>query len=179
MTKKGLYPVLSAVFAAFLAILSQASIPTPFGIPFTLQTFAISLYGFILGPLWATVTLAVYMALGIVGLPVFSGFGSGIGALLGPTGGFIWGFFALAFFCGISKNFKYVYIKILFCFIGILICHLCGIAQYALLYKVSFVTASITVSLPYILKDVLCIIAAFCLSPKIISALKKFGSDNL
>ena len=177
MMKKGLInPVLAAVFAAFSAILSQIAIPTPFGIPFTLQTFAVALYGFILGPLWATVTVAVYLMLGLVGLPVFSGFGGGIGALLGPTGGFLWGFLILALFCGAGQKSKNFFIKITFSITGLLICHLCGILLFSYLYKVTLISSAVTVSLPYILKDILCILAALAIAPKINRVLKAIFS---
>ena len=83
--------VLCALFAAITAVLSQIAIPMPSGVPVTLQTFAIALCGFYLCTARATVSTVVYVLLGAVGVPVFSGFKGGIASIVGPTGGFIIG----------------------------------------------------------------------------------------
>ena len=80
---------------AFMAV--AAWITVPFGpIPFTLQTLAVMFVMFALTPKQAIASIAGYIALGAVGLPVFSGFKGGLAALMGPTGGFIVGFIAAA-----------------------------------------------------------------------------------
>lgn len=61
-------------------------------VPFTLQTLVLAMLPIALGGRDAVVTVAVWMVAGAIGLPVFSGFSGGIGHILGPTGGFIWGF---------------------------------------------------------------------------------------
>ena len=72
--------VMVAVFAAVMAVLSQISIPLPTGVPVTLQTFAVALCGYTLGVSMGGTALAVYLAIGAVGVPVFAGFGGGVGA---------------------------------------------------------------------------------------------------
>ena len=62
------------------------------GVPITLQTLWVFLAGLVLGPLWAGVSFVCYLLAGLVGLPVFAGGNSGLGVLLGPTGGFLVGF---------------------------------------------------------------------------------------
>ena len=74
-----------------LSVCAWISIPTPV-VPFTLQTFGAFFLFYFFGGKKATASILVYMALGAVGIPVFSGFGSGIGVLFGPTGGYIFGF---------------------------------------------------------------------------------------
>lgn len=70
-----------------------AWVTVPFGpVPFTLQTFAVAIAVMALRPKEALAAVAGYLALGAVGLPVFSGMRGGIGMLAGPTGGFLWGF---------------------------------------------------------------------------------------
>ncbi len=81
--EKAIQIVLVGVFAAVLAVLSQISIPLPSGIPVTLQTFAVALCGYALGWKRGLLATAVYVALGLVGLPVFSGFSGGVGSVLG------------------------------------------------------------------------------------------------
>ena len=84
----------NALFAVLLTVCAWISVPLP--VPFTLQTFAIFAALGILGGRRGTWAVAVYLLLGAVGLPVFSGFRGGLGALLGTTGGYILGFLALA-----------------------------------------------------------------------------------
>lgn len=86
---------LIALFAAVISVTSFISIPTP-GVPITLQTFGVFCALYLLGGRRGTVAVAVYIALGAVGLPIFSGFTGGVGRLLDSTGGFIIGFLALA-----------------------------------------------------------------------------------
>ena len=87
--------VLSALFAALLCICAWISLPLG-ALTFTLQTFAIFLALLTLGGKWGSVSILVYIFLGAMGLPVFSGFQGGLGALFGPTGGCIFGFMLTA-----------------------------------------------------------------------------------
>lgn len=82
-----------ALCAALMAVCAWITIPLPFNlISFTMQTFAVFLTLGLLGGGLGTVSIIVYLMLGIVGLPVFSGFRGGFGVLLGPTGGYLAGF---------------------------------------------------------------------------------------
>ena len=83
-----------AVFAALMAVCAWISIPA--AVPFTLQTFAVFTAIGLLGGKRGTIAVAVYILLGAMGVPVFSGFSGGPGALLGVTGGYIIGFLAAA-----------------------------------------------------------------------------------
>ena len=92
--------IITAMFAAVIAVLAQIAFPLPSGVPVTLQTFAVALTGVVLGAKLGTISTFIYILLGAVGVPVFSGFNGGLGAIVGKTGGFIWGFLFLAFFAG-------------------------------------------------------------------------------
>lgn len=81
----------AALFAIIIAGLSQLTIPVGL-IPLTGQTFAIGLAVTFLGTRTGTMAIIIYLLLGLIGLPVFAGFSSGIGVLLGPTGGYLVGF---------------------------------------------------------------------------------------
>ena len=91
MTKSLKELILAAEFAAIIAVLSQFTIPLGI-IPLTGQTFAIGLTATFLGKRTGTVAVFIYLLLGLIGLPVFSGMTSGIGVLFGPTGGYLIGF---------------------------------------------------------------------------------------
>ncbi|MEG1426953.1 MAG: biotin transporter BioY, partial [Oscillospiraceae bacterium] len=98
--------VMTGLFAAVVVVLTMISIPMPSGVPITLQTFAVALCGYLLGRKYGVASVLVYMAIGAIGLPVFSGFHGGVGALVGLTGGFIWGFLPMAFLCGLAVKKK-------------------------------------------------------------------------
>lgn len=91
-----------ALFTFLTIVSAQVAIPLPGGVPFTLQTLVIPLTAAIAGPVLGTLTTALYLLLGAVGLPVFSGFSGGFAALIGPNAGFLWGFLPLAALTGLS-----------------------------------------------------------------------------
>ena len=80
-----------ALFAALLAVCAWICIPVS-DIGITMQTFGISLALLLLGGKWGSISIGIYLLLGLCGAPVFSGFRGGFGVLLGATGGFLWGF---------------------------------------------------------------------------------------
>jgi len=92
--------VLCALFAALTAILSQIIIPIG-PVPINLATFAVFCAGALLGSKLGALSLALWAAIGAVGVPVFTMFRSGFGALLGPTGGYIIGYIPAAFVVGL------------------------------------------------------------------------------
>ena len=157
-----------ALITAATAIVSQISIPLPSGIPITLQTLAVAFAGYLLGMKYGTVSVGVYIALGAVGAPVFTGFTGGFHKFLSPTGGFLWGFLLLALACGASNIWKWAKNEKLFAVLlgvaGILLCHLCGIIQFAAVSGTDPVAAAIICSLPYLPKDIACAVAAYFLA---------------
>lgn len=84
--------VTAALLAALLGASAWIAVPTPVGVPFTFQTFVVILIALLLPPGWAAASVGTYLALGFIGVPVFAGFRGGPGVLLGPTGGFLFGF---------------------------------------------------------------------------------------
>ncbi|MGE7954114.1 biotin transporter BioY [Lysinibacillus xylanilyticus] len=94
--------VLAAFGAAIIAVLAQVSIPLPFSpVPITGQTLAVGLIVTILGTRLGTFSVLIYILLGAVGLPVFSGMSGGFAILIGPTGGYIVGFLVTAVIMGL------------------------------------------------------------------------------
>ncbi len=96
--------VLIGMFAAFLAVMSQISLPMPGGVPITIQVFAVSLTAVVLGAKAGTTATLVYILLGIVGLPIFANFQGGLGVLMGTAGGYIIGWIPMAFLAGIGRK---------------------------------------------------------------------------
>lgn len=85
-----------ALIAAFAALIAACAlvggIPTGAGIDITLQTFGVMLAGCVLGPLRGFLAVALYLALGAIGLPVFSDHASGIAPFTGVSAGYLWAF---------------------------------------------------------------------------------------
>ena len=82
-----------AMFTALIAVGAQITVPME-PVPFTLQTLFVMMAGLLLKPAWSAASTAVYMALGLVGAPVFAGFMGGVGSVYLPSFGFIIGFIA-------------------------------------------------------------------------------------
>lgn len=91
--------VLVATGAALTALLAQVAVPL-YPVPITGQTLAVLLVGATLGAARGALSLALYAVLGILGLPVFSDYASGVDVILGPTGGYIIGFIVSAALVG-------------------------------------------------------------------------------
>src|SRR3989344_5830887 len=93
--------VFAALFAALTAAVAPFKIPLGFTpVPITLQTLVVLLAGAVLGSTYGALAMILYVLVGALGLPVFAGGGSGVGALLGPTGGYLFSYFIAAFFIG-------------------------------------------------------------------------------
>lgn len=165
--------VFAALFTAIITIISQIHIHTPFDVPVTLQTFAIALCGFILGAKWSVCSVTVYILAGAVGLPVFCCFRGGIQQIFSLNGGFIIGFIFLALFCGISLKKRGKAVKLGISYVGLFICHLLGVIQFAIISKVGFLAAFLTASLPFLIKDMVLIALALYIAPKLENIITK------
>ena len=91
-----------AVFTALVAVMAaMPAIPVGgAGVPITLQTLGIALCGMVLGPARGFLACALYLALGLIGLPIFSNFRGGLGVLAGPSAGYLVAFPLYALFVG-------------------------------------------------------------------------------
>lgn len=163
----------AALFTAVIAVVSQIYIPTPLGIPVTLQTLSVALCGYLLGIKWAAASVLTYILAGAVGLPVFSGFQGGIQHIAGATGGFITGFLILVFFCSALPDKYNRYLKIFMGITGLLLCHTAGVFQFAFVTGTGIPEAIAAVSLPFLLKDIFSVTAASILSVNIKKILLK------
>ena len=83
----------TALFAALICVGCLISIPTPGGVPIAVQNMFCMLAGSILGGIHGAGAVGLFILLGGIGLPVFAGAHGGIAVLIGPTGGYIWGYF--------------------------------------------------------------------------------------
>lgn len=125
------------ICAALLTVCSWISIPAlgPF-VPFTLQTFAVFLIAGLFSLKVGMLSVVVYIALGAVGLPVFSGFKSGLAAVTGPTGGYIVGFLFAALIVWLFKRIKpgSVLFLVLGMVAGLAVCYAFGTVWFYIVY---------------------------------------------
>ena len=148
------------LMTAVIAVLSQIAIPLPSGVPITLQTFAVALTGYMLSYKYGSAAVVTYILLGAVGVPVFSGLKGGAGVLFVVTGGFIFGFLPMAFLCGLSSKMKQIP-ALLMGLAGLFVCHALGTVQFYFISGEPFIAAFLKVSAPYLIKDIISLIAAY------------------
>ena len=160
--------------AAIIAVCSWISIPLT--VPITLQTMGVVLISGLFGAKRGTLSTLLYILIGAIGVPVFSGFKSGFGVLLGSTGGYIIGFIFTALIVGIvSDKTNKLWALVLSMIVGILVCYAFGTAWFAVVYAKTNEPASLATILgwcviPFLLPDAVKIALAAVLT----SRLKKF-----
>lgn len=156
-----------ALFVALLTVSSYISLPLPFSpVPVTAQTMVLNLIALSLTPKQVFKTVGIYILAGAAGLPLFAMGASGPGVLVGPGGGYIWGFLASAIVIsvlkrtwgekgGLIRNF-------LAALAGIPIVYLFGVTQMALVLSLDLPRALALGALPFIPGDIFkCAAAAF------------------
>ncbi|MCL2817029.1 MAG: biotin transporter BioY [Clostridiales bacterium] len=150
----------TAMMIAVTAALSQVALPIP-PVPLTLQTAAVILTAIILGPGRGAAAMLGYILLGCLGVPVFAQFKAGPGVLLGPTGGFLYGFVAAAFIIGfLLRHEKTRTLKRAFPAVaaGIAVIYLFGVVHFAFVMGISISAAFKTAALPFLPLEALKII---------------------
>ena len=153
-----------AVLAALMAVCAWISVPMG-ELAVSLQTFAVFLTLGLLGGRLGSATVLVYLLLGSAGLPVFTGFRGGIGVLLGPTGGYLWGFLAACLLYWLLEDRLPQWLSMA---LAMMICYVCGTLWYFFVYANSGVWAVIlTCVVPYIVPDMIKIILALTVSGRL------------
>lgn len=157
-----------ALCSALMCVCSLIQIPS--AIPFTLQTFAVFFVSITFGLKKALISTVIYILLGAVGLPVFSGFQGGIGVLTGATGGFILSFIPAAVTISLisHKAGKSFLASSLSCIPGLLLCYASGIIWYSFIFGGGSIKSAFFVCvLPFIVPDILKILLAVTVSKRI------------
>ena len=152
------------ILLAVIVICSWISIP--FTIPFTLQTFGIFLSVIVLDTWGAFLTVLGYLFLGLIGLPVFSGFKGGLGVILGPTGGYILGFLFSTLIAGklmeiFPQRKIYRYLSMV---LGLIVCYIFGTIWFIYMYtgkeSITFTNALVLCVFPFVIPDLIKIVMA-------------------
>ena len=144
----------SGICAALLAISAWCAIPMP-QVSFTMQSFAVFFALGLLGGRRGVISISIYLVMGLIGLPVFSGFRGGVGVLLGVTGGYIWGFLLAgllywAVTALFGQGFK---ARLAAMILGMLLCYGCGTVWYLRVYGGNLWAVLTACVLPYLLPD--------------------------
>jgi len=161
-----------ALFGILIGICSWITIPG--AIPFTLQTFGVFLTVSVLGGKRGTVAVLLYIFMGLLGIPVFSGFQGGMGILLGPTGGYIIGFIfsALIMWSFEKLSHKNVFMQGLSMITALLVCYTFGTLWYLIIFAensqaISIMTVISLCVVPFIIPDIIKIIMVIILDKRL------------
>lgn len=165
MNKKIKDIAIISVAAAMICVVSPVSIPIG-DIPISLATFIIYLIAAIIGPKKGTISVLVYILVGIIGIPVFSSYRAGIGVIVGVTGGYIVGYIPLALLTGIfiykckGKIWMYPIGMIL----GTIVCYFIGTIWYMFNTNNNLISSLLVCVVPFLLFDLIKIVLSSVLA---------------
>ncbi|MBQ9833486.1 MAG: biotin transporter BioY [Clostridia bacterium] len=171
----------TALFAVVIAICSWIAVPAT--VPFTLQSFAVFAALTILGGKYGLFAIVLYIVLGAVGLPVFSNFTGGIGVLFGPTGGYIFGFVAMAILYWLITHFfgERLFVRVAAIALGLVVCYALGTVQFMTVYSMpkeqGLWSAFSMCVLPFIVPDIIKIALAFAAAGRLSRYIKLKGEN--
>lgn len=157
------------VFILLTALGAFIRMPLPFTpVPITMQTFFVLLSGALLGRKFGCLSQTGYIILGVLGLPIFAGAGSGISCLFGPSGGYLLGFVAASFLLGnfLEANKSFGMILCIFLIAALSIDFL-GTLWLMVILKISLIKAIFMGTAPFILGDAIKLISAAVIYDKL------------
>lgn len=153
--------VYASLMAALIAV--GAFLAIPIGpVPIVLQNLFVLVAALLLGRRWAAISVAVYLLAGASGLPVFAGGTGGLGRLLGPTGGYLFGFLAAAYIVGLlaERAGQRVVLEVLAMVVGSLAVYALGVPWLKWITGMSWPQALAVGCYPFLIGDALKIAAA-------------------
>lgn len=165
-----------ALMTAIICVISPFAIAIPVSpVPISLATLAIYLTVMILGWKDGTISVLLYVLIGLVGVPVFTGFNGGAGKILGPTGGYIIGYVFLAFVSGffINDSRNYYFEKLFGMLLGTVVLYVFGSLWLAKQSNMSLAAAFTVGVFPFIIGDVIKMVVALFVGIRIRKALVK------
>lgn len=166
--------ILCALFAALTAVCAQIQIPM-WPVPVTLQVLPVLLCAALMDRRYAVLMTLVYLLMGLVGLPVFSGMGGGAGKLFGTTGGYIIGFVACALVTSllIEKLGRSWWQQAIAMVVGVLVCYAFGTAWFMILSGRGLWESLTMCVIPFLVGDAVKIALATVLSLRLYAPMKK------
>ncbi len=165
-----------ALMAAVICVVGPFTLPIG-PVPITLAPLAILLSVYILGTKKGTIALLIYLLIGAVGVPVFSGFTGGVGKLAGPTGGYLIGYIFFALIAGwfIHRFYDKVVIQFLGMVLALAVLYAFGTAWLAYSAGMTFGAALAVGVLPFIVFDLIKIVIAIVLGRAVRNRLLRSG----
>lgn len=167
---------LTGLMTAVLCILGPLSIPLPVSpVPISFTNLAVLISVYVLGMKYGTVSCLLYLLLGFIGLPVFSGFSGGPAKLAGPTGGYLIGFLFLALIAGVfldrfPKNYL---LHVAGMILGMAVCYLFGTLWLCLQMQLDLWGGLMAGVIPYLPGDAVKIAAAILVGPVLKKAVRR------
>ena len=161
-----------SLMAVVIVLCSWLSVPSV--VPFTMQTFAVFCALLLLGGRRGFLSVGLYILLAAAGLPVLSGFRGGLGALLGPTGGYVLGFLLCALLFWLLEGKLRASVLLI---AGLLVCYLFGTLWFVYVYssggkEIGFGAALGLCVVPYLIPDAIKMLLAFVLARRVKKAVK-------
>ncbi|MBQ9037330.1 MAG: biotin transporter BioY, partial [Erysipelotrichaceae bacterium] len=153
--------------------LSPISVPLSSLVPISLATLTVMLAGVLLGSKEGTLSVIIYLLLGMVGLPVFAGYSSGPTVLFGVTGGFLFGYIPLAFISGQATEKNDNKSMILGMLIGNVVLYVIGTIWFMIYLKASLGKALAACVIPFLPGDIIKMIIVCLIAPRIKPLLNK------
>lgn len=172
--------VYCALFTALIIIGGYISIPIPVGpVPIVLADFFVMVTGLFLGLKYGLISTVLYLALGALGLPVFAGGNAGLAVLMGPTGGFLFGYLlmvsAIGFITGKAK--PSIVISLLALAAGNILLYAVGVPWLKFQMNISWAAAVVAGLTPFIAGIIIKIVVASALSRFILPRFRQTLSD--
>ena len=171
--------IICAIFAAVLCVFSVMTIPIS-PVPISMGIFGIMLTASILGAKKGSIAVIIYILLGAIGLPVFSGFKGGIQVLAGPTGGYIWSYIFMAIIIGLltaklaTKPILAMVQIFGACVLGTAVCYFFGTVQFMLVQNMGLIKSLSLCVFPFVafdlLKAVVCAYLAYTIRKALLKA---------
>jgi len=172
------HAVLACLFAALISVGAYIAVPLPgTPVPLVLQSMFIMLAALSLGPWWGLLSVSVYLLFGFLGLPVFSGGSGGIAKLLGPTGGYLVGYLPGVIVMGYlsrktPRNFVYFTLASVS---GMILVYAFGVFRLKTLLDIDWNRALASGFYPFIIGDIIKIVIASLLAPRILLGIDSFA----
>ncbi|MGI6260732.1 MAG: biotin transporter BioY [Acutalibacteraceae bacterium] len=173
--------VFTALFAALTAVCAVIAVPMPMTtVPVSLLVLGVYLTGALLEKKLAFLAELVYLLVGAVGIPVFSGFSSGVGVLFGPTGGYLLASPLMAFLIAWiiepfrkRKNLLYLAMLVVGMVSALLVCYLFGTVWFCIYGKYTFLQGLGFCVVPFLVPDAIKLAAAVVVAAAVDTAFQK------
>ena len=171
--------VFCALMAAVMCVLSPFAVPVG-PVPITLATLVLYFMIYIIGWKRSVISTAIYILLGVIGLPVFSGGNAGPGVIAGPTGGFIIGYIPMVIVMGVlmerhrTGSLKDHIFCMVSMIIGTVVLYAVGLVWFILMMKSDFATAFAACCAPFIVNDLIKMTLAMLIGPVLHTRLSRF-----